>query len=160
VLGAEARAYLDEFRRMRAAKTGMALLEALFSDQVFRMGSLRMAEYHAALGRPVYAYQFDWQSPGGAQSCHCLEIPFMFDNFALWPDAPMLKGADAGELAGLARAMHPAWTEFARTGNPNHKGLPNWTPYVPKERATMRFDSVIGSVNDLAGVNWRKPWPN
>jgi hypothetical protein len=24
---------------------------------------------------------------------------------------------------------------------------------------TMRFDSTIGPVSDLAGVDWRKPWP-
>ena len=157
---AEAPSYLDEFRRMRAVKSGTALLEALFTDRVFRMGSLHHAEYQAAHGRPAYVYQFDWQSPGGLQSCHCLEIPFMFDNFANWPRAPMLEGAEAGELAGLARAMHPAWTEFARTGDPNHDALPRWVPYAPKERATMRFDTVVGSVGDLAGLNWRKPWPN
>jgi len=24
---------------------------------------------------------------------------------------------------------------------------------------TMRFDSTIGPVSDLAGLAWRKPWP-
>lgn len=159
VLKSAAPAHLDELRRLRAAKTGLALLDAMFTDHVFRMGSLRLAEYQAAQGRPTYVYQFDWQSPGGLQSCHCLEIPFVFDNFANWSDAPMLKGADPGELAGLAGAMHPAWSEFARTGNPNHNLLPRWMPYAPNERVTMRFESVIGPVDDLAGLNWRKRWP-
>ena len=157
---AEAPAYLDETRRLRAAKTGAALLEALFTDRVFRMGSLRHAEYQAAHGRAAYVYQFDWQAPGGLQSCHCLEIPFVFDNFPNWPAAPMLTGANTDELAGLARAMHGAWTEFARSGNPNHDALPSWLPYEPAQRITMRFDSVIGPVGDLAGLNWRKPWPD
>ena len=156
---AEAPAYLDEYRRTRAAKSGLALLESAFTDRVFRMGSLRFAEIQAARGRPAYVYQFDWPSPGGLEACHCIEIPFMFDNFVHWPDAPMLEGADAGELAGLAAAMHPAWTEFARTGNPNHDRLPRWAPYATPERTTMRFDKVIGPVSDLAGLNWRKPWP-
>lgn len=157
---AEAPAYLDEVRRTLAAKTGAALLESFFTDRVFRMGSLRHAEYQAAHGRPAYVFQFDWQSPAGFQSCHCLEIPFMFDNFQHWPDAPMLKGAAPAELAGLTRAMHGAWTEFARSGNPNHDALPRWAPYEPKQRTTMRFDSVIGPVSDLAGLAWRKPWPS
>ena len=36
-------------------------------------------------------YLFDWQSPAGFQYCHCLEIPFVFNNFANWTSSPMLK---------------------------------------------------------------------
>ena len=31
--------------------------------------------------------------------------------------------------------MSRAWTNFARTGNPNVKGLPNWRPYSASDRA-------------------------
>ena len=83
----------------------------------------------------------------------------MFNNFENWPDSPMLKGANPAETAGLAGAMHNAWIAFAHTGKPDHAGLPAWPVYKRADRMTMRFDSVIGPVSDLAGMSWRKPWP-
>ena len=152
------RPYYDEIRRMRASGTNAALLGDLMSDAMFRIGSLRMAEARADQGRPAYVYQFDWQSPAGFESCHCLEIPFVFNNFANWTDSPMLKGAKPEETKGLAEAMHGAWIAFARTGKPDHPRLPAWPPYRREDRMTMRFDSVIGPVSDLAGLAWRQPW--
>ncbi len=152
------RPYYDEIRRMRASGTNAALLGDLMSDAMFRIGSLRMAEWRADQGRPAYVYQFDWQSPAGFESCHCLEIPFVFNNFADWKDSPMLKDANPAETKGLAEAMHGAWIAFARSGKPDHPGLPAWPPYRREDRITMRFDSVIGPVSDLAGLAWREPW--
>ena len=153
------RPYQDEFRRMRASGTNAALLGDLMTDAMFRMGGLRLAEWRADQGRPVYLYQFDWQSPAGFDSCHCLEIPFVFNNLTNWTDSPMLKGAKQPEAEGIAVAMHGAWIAFARNGRPDHARLPAWPPYRREDRMTMRFDSVIGSVSDLAGLETRLPWP-
>jgi len=131
----------------------------LMSDAMFRIGSLRMAEARADQGKPAYVYQFDWQSPAGFESCHCLEIPFVFNNFENWTDSPMLKGAKSNETNGVSDAMHRSWIAFARTGKPEHPRLPAWPPYSRENRITMRFDSVIGPVSDLAGLAWRQPWP-
>jgi para-nitrobenzyl esterase len=154
------RPYYNEMRRTRASATNAALLGDLMSDAMFRIGSLRMAEWRADQGRPAYVYQFDWQSPAGFESCHCIEIPFVFNNFPSWTDSPMLKGAKPEETRGLAEAMHGAWIAFARSGTPEHRGLPPWPPYRRADRMTMRFDSTIGPVSDLAGLSWRQPWPS
>jgi para-nitrobenzyl esterase len=152
------RPYYDEIRRMRAWGANAALLGDLMSDAMFRIGSLRMAEARTDQGAPAYVYQFDWQSPAGFESCHCIEIPFVFNNFENWTDSPMLKGAKPDETKGIAQAMHGAWIAFARTGKPDHPRLPAWPPYRREDRMTMRFDSVIGPVSDLAGLEWRQPW--
>ena len=151
--------HYDETRRLRASGSNAALLGDLMSDAMFRIGSLRMAEWRADQRRPTYVFQFDWQSPAGFEACHCLEIPFVFNNFSNWTESPMLKGANAAETTGLAEAMHKAWIAFARTGKPDHARLPAWPPYRREDRMTMRFDSVIGAVSDLAGLAWRLPWP-
>ncbi|PWT90765.1 MAG: hypothetical protein C5B56_04915 [Proteobacteria bacterium] len=159
VFGAGYQPYYDEIRRMRASHTNAALLGDLMSDAMFRIGSLRLAEWREEQGHPAYVYQFDWQSPAGFEACHCLEIPFVFNNFVNWLGSPMLKGSNPAETAGIAEAMHHAWIAFARGGSPAHAGLPAWPAYRRADRMTMRFDSVIAPVSDLAGQSWRKPWP-
>jgi para-nitrobenzyl esterase len=47
--------------------------------------------------------------------------------------------------------MSGAWAAFARTGNPNHKGLPNWPVFKTDQRATMVFDNQCKVVNDPHG---------
>jgi para-nitrobenzyl esterase len=159
ILKGDHRAHYDEIARMRASSTNAALLGDLMSDAMFRIGSLRFAEWRADQGHPTYVFQFDWQSPAGFEACHCIEIPFMFGNLPNWPDSPMLRGARKEELEGLAQAVHGAWIAFIRSGKPDHPRMPAWPPYRRADRMTMRFDSVIGPVRDLAGLEWRRPWP-
>ena len=56
---------------------------------------------------------------GKLHSPHTVEIPFVFDN----TDIPtvMTKSPTA---AALAAKTSNAWIAFARSGNPNHSGLP------------------------------------
>ena len=75
----------------------------------------------------VYMYQFSRVSPlsrsiwGGA--AHTAEIPYVFDNITSEP-------SQFEELDhALSRAMAEAWVQFAKTGNPNGAGLPQWPAY-------------------------------
>jgi para-nitrobenzyl esterase len=155
--GKDAEQYLAEIRRLRPTGTSYAALVQLVTDTTFLRGSVAFAEARARQGRPAYLYRFDWQSPMRLLgACHCIELPFVFDNFADWTDAPMLAGADPAETAALAKAMHRAWIAFIKTGDPNHDGMPGWAPYDNRGRVTMRFDDVVEPVGDLAGVGWRR----
>src|SRR5262249_30895385 len=82
------REHYEGSRGRRASGSIAALLGDRMSDAIFRTGSLRMAEWRADQGRPAYVYQFDGQSPAGFEACHCLEIPFVFNNFPNWADSP------------------------------------------------------------------------
>jgi para-nitrobenzyl esterase len=144
-------AVLAAYRRARLATRPATALADLYTDWLFALPCLELAEAQAGHGRPAWVYQFDWQSPGGFEACHCLDLPFVFDNLDDWTNAPMLDGADRGAVAQLARIMQRAWAAFALTGNPDHDGLPHWERYDLARRTTMRFDAVIGPVGDLAG---------
>jgi para-nitrobenzyl esterase len=41
----------------------------------------------------------------------------------------------------LAARMSEAWIHFARTGDPNHPGIPHWKPFDPSTNGTMVFDN-------------------
>ncbi|HYK46446.1 MAG TPA: carboxylesterase family protein, partial [Parafilimonas sp.] len=110
-------------------------------DVRFRPGAVSQANEKSALNAaPVYVYLFTWQSPvldGKYKAIHCMELPFVFNNIQLCEE--MTGGTK--EAYALADKVSKAWISFARTGNPNHKGLPNWPAYNATNTATMHFDN-------------------
>ena len=111
------------------------------TDITFRPGTIAQANVKVAQqGAPVYMYMFTWESPvmdGILRSTHCMEIPFVFNNADL--HASMTGGGK--EAVELADKMSQAWINFARTGDPNAGGLPQWPAYNPEEGAMMIFDN-------------------
>jgi para-nitrobenzyl esterase len=51
----------------------------------------------------------------------------------------------------VSKQISAAWVNFARTGNPNHDGLPQWPKYTAEQRATMYFDTRCEVLNDPKG---------
>jgi para-nitrobenzyl esterase len=51
----------------------------------------------------------------------------------------------------LAEQMSTAWINFARTGNPNTKLMPQWAAFRMPERTTMVFDVKSRAVTDFRG---------
>ena len=117
-------------------------------------GAVIEAELRAAQGAPVYVYQLDYRSPlegGRYGAMHGMDIPLVFDNIAQ-PGSQTGVGADAQKAADL---MSSALLAFARSGNPNHAGLPEWRPYTLPDRATMLFDAEAKLANDPRGAERR-----
>jgi para-nitrobenzyl esterase len=112
-------------------------------DTRFRPGAVFQANEKSALanGAPVFMYLFDWQSPvmnGKYKATHCMELAFCFDNIERCQNMT----GNTKEAQILADKVSQAWINFARLGNPNHKGLPNWPAYNATNTATMHFDNT------------------
>ena len=107
------------------------------------------AEARAAQGASAFVYQLDWASrmPNGRTGAyHTSDIPLMLDNV----------GAEGSGATGpwgqtMADRMSDALLAFARTGDPNHAGLPTWTPYSRERRETMIMDLPPRMENDPRG---------
>lgn len=111
-------------------------------DTMFRPGAVEQANQKSKLqgGAPVYMYLFTWQSPvfdGKYKALHCMELPFVFDNVS--KANQMTGGGEDAQV--LAAKMSKSWINFAKTGNPNHSGLPEWPKYTSTNTATMHFDT-------------------
>lgn len=110
-------------------------------DINFRSAAIRQADQKSSSGKtPVYMYLFTWQSPvmdGQYKAMHCMELPFVFNNIDRCRE--MTGGGKDAKL--LADKMSQAWINFARTGDPNAKGLPQWPKYSSDKGATMFFDN-------------------
>jgi para-nitrobenzyl esterase len=139
--GAKADAYTAAAKKAYPADTKPSDLMDI--DLIFRPGTVVQANQKSALpgGAAVYMYFFNWQSPvlgGKFKGFHCIELPFVFNNIARCEE--MTGGGK--EAYALADKVSQAWINFARTGNPNHAGLPQWAPYTASTGATMFFDNT------------------
>ncbi len=120
-----------------------AAKDLLDVDTMFRPGAVAEANSKSSLkdGAPVFMYLFTWQSPvfdGKYKALHCMELPFVFDNITLANH--MTGGGKEAHL--LADKMSQAWINFAKNGNPNHSGLPDWPAYNSSNTATMHFNTT------------------
>jgi para-nitrobenzyl esterase len=106
----------------------------------WRIPAFAQAERKAALGvAPAYSYIYEWRTPvldNRVGSFHASEISFVFDNAEI---CDHYSAGDPGAFA-LSRQMSAAWVSFARTGNPNHAGLPHWPACAAGSRPTMYFN--------------------
>jgi len=101
-------------------------------------GAVIEAEARAAAGTPAFVYQLDWTSPvdGGRRGAmHTDDIPLALDSVAASGSR-----AEGPQAQAMADFLSGAFVAFARTGDPNHPGLPAWTPYDLARRQTMIMD--------------------
>ncbi len=128
---------------------------AVSSDGSFRTGSIKQAERHVMTGTPTYVYLVTWESPmagGSLKAAHSVEVSLVFDNLARDTSA----GRD--EKAQLvADAMSESWLAFARSGDPNHDGVPTWPVYDAAQRSTMIFNHQCVVEDDPLGAE-RAAW--
>jgi para-nitrobenzyl esterase len=154
---AEADQLIAAYRKGRPGISNVDVHLILASDNTMRSGILTVAERKAdAKQAPVYMYYFAWRSPvhdGKLKAYHTLDIPFVFENVDL---ATAMTGGRQDRYA-LQDRMSAAWTNFARTGNPNLKGqLPEWPAFDTTTRSTMVLDKECRVVKDPNGAERRE----
>ena len=137
---AEATRMIALYRKTQPGRDNIDLFLRMETDASrFREGVDTQAERKALQGgAPVYMYRFEYYSPvrgGRLKAMHCMEIPFVFDNL----EAGKVFAGSGPAAQRLADQMSAAWVAFARTGNPTHRGIPNWTAFNAAQRATMVF---------------------
>lgn len=122
----------------KAAYPDKKLIDVLSVDTIFRPLSKELVNAKAAYREaPTYSYVFALEFPFNHGQCayHCADIPFVFHNTDKVPSSNIEGVSDC-----LEKQMFQAFIQFARTGNPNHEGLPQWNACTPQEEVTMIFD--------------------
>jgi para-nitrobenzyl esterase len=139
--GERSKEIIDAYRRDYPQATPFDLYATIAAASL-RRPACEQASRKAALGRAsAYSYIYAWRTPvldGCPGPFHGAEIAFTFDNAEL---CDHYTGGSA-EAIVLSKQVSTAWVSFARTGNPNHKGLPHWPKYTSEHRATMQFDKL------------------
>ena len=108
------------------------------ADVTFRCPAVLEARWHTAGHHIAYEYQFDHPLPGQPFAVHSSELPYVFGFFP----GPGTDSDPLGESAApftradhsLSRLMERYWTNFARSGDPNGPGLPEWPAFGARQR--------------------------
>jgi para-nitrobenzyl esterase len=158
-LGAGADAVLAAYPATTDAEAAEAMADYI-SDTFISHGTWRWLETHRKTsGAPVYRYLFRREipvAPGkkpngepitardvGAR--HAGEIEYVFGTLESVPKVTWERGDRA-----LSELMMRYWSNFARSGNPNGAGLPNWPRYTGNGKAlnVMELDVVSKAAPD------------
>jgi para-nitrobenzyl esterase len=107
------------------------------ADIQFRCPATAQAGWHSAAKHPTYEYEFAHAIPGqeAQGAVHSSDLPYVFGYF---PKEGNIAGKFTNLDIQLADLMESYWTNFAKTGNPNSAGLPEW-PQFGVERKYIRF---------------------
>ncbi len=115
----------------------------MLGDDLFGVHMRYLAKSLNELDQPSWLYQFNRLPLSEKQTLgafHAAEISFVFDSHS-----PFLERTAADDE--LTIAMGRYWTNFAKTGNPNGAGLPDWPQYDPDTDAWLTFNPEIIPAN-------------
>jgi para-nitrobenzyl esterase len=117
------------------------MLTFVNTDKVWAEPARFTAAAFTAKKIPAYVYLFSYVSPTMQQmmrygASHASEIPYVFNNLRSRNGATI--PAKDYEVANM---MNSYWTNFAKTGNPNGKGLSKWPVYNSNKSELLEFQS-------------------
>jgi len=119
------------------------------ADLILRCPATAQGGWHSAAHYPTYEYEFAHAIPGqeAQGAVHGAELPYVFGYFPRWGN---ISGKFADIDIQLSDLVESYWTNFAKTGNPNSAGLPEW-PQFGVERKFIRFQQD-GKVVPMASL--------
>jgi para-nitrobenzyl esterase len=115
------------------------------SDQFIAFGTWKWLEAHRKTGEsPVYRYHFELAAPPskfhpGSYAFHSDDIEYVFGTLDTRPGAVW-----RAEDRKLSDQIMDYWTNFAKNGDPNGRGLPEWPKYGEGD-PMIHLDSTIHS---------------
>lgn len=128
----------EMIEKFKAAYPDKHPVDAICLDRAMRAATKDLAAFHAKGQKaPTWLYNFTLEFPFQYDKIawHCSDIPFVFKN------------TDKVEICNipgvsdeLENQIFGAVAAFAKSGNPNHEGLPQWLPVTPEDEPTMIFD--------------------
>ena len=141
--GADPTEYLARLRAAYRDASDTRVFEHVWND-MFRRASMTTAAAATAANGCGWLYRFDLPSTimeGSLGATHASEIAFTFNSFSR-PRRPGIVMHDGNDpvVVDLARKWSDTVLAFARTGDPNGAGLPEWPVYRADERRSLVLD--------------------
>jgi para-nitrobenzyl esterase len=133
--------------------------ERMFAE-LLKRGTTNSAAHASAAGPGGWLYRFDLpvQKIPDLGATHGAEIAFTFNALAGGaPDSAFFYGRNDPVVRKLALDWSNTVIQFARTGNPNGAGLPDWPQYTVETREALILDDnprIAADLNQADRARW------
>jgi para-nitrobenzyl esterase len=126
------------------------------TDKVWAEPARFAARSFTAVGAPAYIFLFSYVPAAMKERMkygpgHGTDISYVFNNLGIGGFGPPPPAPTTGDKE-VARMMNAYWVNFARTGNPNGKGLPEWPVYSTQK------NEILDVQSDGKPVGKPDPW--
>ncbi|MGI9073679.1 MAG: carboxylesterase/lipase family protein [Bryobacteraceae bacterium] len=154
--------HADEILKLYSGNSEKQVKECardLASDQFIAYSTWKWLDMQVQTGKsPVYRYRFEQAPPTSTGepnrgAYHSADIEYVFETLD-WKHLPWT--ADDRKLSDMISSY---WTNFAKTGNPNGPGLPEWRGYNKADRyAVMHLHTASINKDEQSDVSHRMPY--
>jgi para-nitrobenzyl esterase len=109
----------------------------LIGDRWFVRGTRAVLRGMAGVPSPAWQYEFTLNSPfvPAMGAHHALELGYVFGSL----DPATARPIDLS----LATTLQAYWVQFARTGDPNHKDLPEWPVFENEKEHYLKLGETL-----------------
>jgi len=123
---------IEAYRKLYPNTDATDIYFRIQTNQRFGRTAWSLANQKAAQPAPVFFYRNQYD-PGmnGMHTFHTSDLPLTM-HMVLQPAAE-----------SMSKRLSGAFANFARHGDPNGSGLPNWPRYEPTQQPIMIFDRDI-----------------
>jgi para-nitrobenzyl esterase len=110
----------------------------------------------AARQKDTYYYRFDYHGMiygKHIHALHAMELPFVFDSMDRAPISALYDRRNMPEATKLSNIVQGYWINFAKTGDPNGAGLPQWPRFDLSSQEVQVLDTTVRT--EPAGMSER-----
>ncbi len=128
----------DVYRAAHPRASAEELVETVYSDALFRMPSLQLAQANTAAGGTSFLFELRLGSPatgGVLGACHSLDVPLAFGTLDSPTGRGLVGAPPTPEVVAVSRELQQAWVRFATTG------APGWAAYCRDRQLTRVLDA-------------------
>jgi para-nitrobenzyl esterase len=117
---------------------------AIRTDSRFGTGARAQLRGEFTVPSKAWSYHFSYLAPGARDPkrgvSHASELAFVFGT---------IPAGSTKETQDISEAMMSYWTQFAKTGDPNQAGLPQWPAFQKGSESYLEIAAPMHAGKDL-----------